>query len=535
MIIDARTIPKGTKINTEVCIVGAGAAGITLAREFKGAPFKVCLLEAGGLEFEEATQSLYKGEIAGLPYHELEATRLRYFGGTTNHWGGATRPLDEIDFEERDWLPNSGWPFDREHLLPFYKRAQSVFQLGPFVYDGKDWETEEQPRAKFKGNTLTSHVIHQTGGTRFGQIYREEIKQAKNLDAYLHANVIEIETNHSARSATRVRVSSLEKNEFAISARIFIVATGGIENARLLLLSNRFNRRGLGNGYGLVGRYFMDHPNAWFGKPGIIIPTRFPLPFYGEHNETNIEYHGSSKKVITWGFITPTEKTLRHMKLLSCGFAIRPADPETDSAIGVKSMRNIKSSLGSGDWPDDFWRHLGNVVSDIDSIAFLAAKKLTGHEPTTALELMYWAEQAPNPASRVRLSHERDSFGQQRVALEWRFTERNEKDLKRMLQLLATELGQSGLGRLGVNPVMWSDNWISLFSGSSHHMGTTRMHMNPKKGVVDPDCRIHNVSNVYIAGSSVFPTSGHANPTLTIVALALRLADHIKQQMRQKS
>lgn len=534
MFIDARRITKGTQINTDICIIGAGAAGITLAREFSGQPFKVCLLESGSFEYEWETQSLYQGKNKGLPYYPLEAARLRFFGGTTNHWGGACRPMDSIDFEARDWVPHSGWPIDLARLVPFYERAQTVLQLGPFGYEGKDWASDDRPPAKFDGGTLTSAVIQQSPPTRFGQVYRDEVEKAPNIDTYLHANVLEIETNRSAREATRLRVASLERNEFFITAKAFIVATGGIENPRLLLLSNRFNRRGLGNAHGMVGRFFMENPISGWGNPGIVAPTNFPVDFYRENNKGTMTREGTKGDGVFWGFITPTTETLRREKLLNCGIAVR-AVPIEDDSVGVESARYLKHSIGSGKWPDDFWKHVGNVASDLDDIAFLGAKKLTGKEPPNVIEIMYWAEAAPNPDSRVRLSNDRDALGQQRVSLDWRLTELDARNVRKVLEMLAAELGQSGLGRLGVNPTLWEDDWASLFEGSYHHMGTTRMHDDPKRGVVDANCRVHGVSNVYIAGSSVFPATGHANPTITIVALALRLADHIKAQMRQSS
>ena len=530
MFIDARSISKNTAIDTDVCIIGAGAAGITLAREFARHSFRVCLLESGGLEFENETQALARGQITGRPYYPLEATRLRFFGGTTNHWGGACRPPDRIGFESRAWVPHSGWPFTRSDLVPFYKRAHSILELGPFAYAGKDWESAERPQAVFRAGTLTSAVLQLSSPTRFGQVYREEVRSAANIDTYLHANVLEIETNESARTATRLRVSSLERNDFFVTARLYVVATGGIENARLLLLSNRFNRRGLGNQHDLVGRYFMDHPIADWGKAGIIAPSGFPLPFYDEDAEVEIVRAGVDQKANLWGFITPTEHLMRHEKLLNCGIAVRPID--LPDATGVVSARYIKNSIARGKWPDNFGEHIGKVVADIDDITFLACQKLTGNETPTMLEITYWAEPCPNPDSRVRLSTERDAFGQQQVALDWQLTDLDKNNMRRILQTLATELGRSGLGRLGVNPTVWNDNWGSLLEGSYHHMGTTRMHKNPEQGVTDANCRVHGVSNVYIAGSSLFPTSGHANPTITIVALALRLADHIKQKMR---
>jgi choline dehydrogenase-like flavoprotein len=427
-------------------------------------------------------------------------------------------------------LPHSGWPFALPHLVPFYERAHSVLQLGPFAYAGKDWETAERPQAAFRGDTLTSAVLQQSPPTRFGQVYREEIQSAANVDTYLHANVLEIETNESARAATRLRVASLERNDFFVSARVFVVATGGIENARLLLLSNRFNRRGLGNQHGLVGRYFMEHPIAGWGRTGIVAPSGFPLPFYEENADVEIVRAGAVRKANLWGFVTPTEQLLRREKLMNCGIAVRAiAQPDP---TGVESARHIKGAIASGKWPDNFGEHIGNVVSDLDDIAFHAVKKLTGNETPTMLEIMYWSEPCPNPDSRVRLSTERDALGQQRVALDWQLTERDRRNMRRILQVLATELGASGLGRLGVDPAVWTDDWGSLLGGSFHHMGTTRMHKDPKQGVTDPNCRVHGVSNCYIAGSSLFPNSGHANPTITIVALALRLADHIKQKMR---
>jgi len=530
MFIDARSISKKTVINTDVCIVGAGAAGMTLAREFIGQLFRVCLLESGGLEYDAETQSLYKGQNAGHPYYPLEASRARFFGGTTNHWNGACRPLDSIDFEARAWVPYSGWPFARSHLWPFYERAQTVLQLGPLKYDGASWEREDRLRAKFAGNSLDSAVF-QNNPIRFGQVYREEIRSAPNVDTYLYANVLEFEANETGRAVKRLRVTSFARNDFFVSARMYVLATGGIENARLLLLSNRRNRHGLGNDHGLVGCFFMDHPGASWGQFGIIASSGFPLSFY-DTTLISEQYSGASEKAYVYGFITPSEQTLRQQKLLNCGIKIG-AFPE-EEAPGVVSMRSIKKKLANGEWPDNFWQHLTNVISDIDGVMLRSVRKITGKQTAPRiLEIEYWAQPRPNPNSRVRLSSELDALGQPRVVLDWRLTEHDMNNVRKVLQLLATELGQSNLGRLRIDPEICSDKWVSsMLAGSYHHMGTTRMHKDFKHGVVDPNCRVHGLSNLYVAGSSVFPTAGHANPTLTIVALALRLADHIKHKMR---
>lgn len=222
MFIDARQLPEETSVETAVCIIGAGAAGITVAREFIGRSFQVVLLESGALDYDEATQTLCDGENAGRPY-SLIGSRMRYFGGSTNHWGGQCRPLDEIDFEERDWVPHSGWPFGRSHLDPFYERAHSICQLGAFVYDAAAYEARIDSRAAFIGRRVVTKIFRYTS-TLFGQVYRDEIRRSRNITTYLFANVVEIETDESGRTATRVRVACLQGNKFWLSAKLLGVA-----------------------------------------------------------------------------------------------------------------------------------------------------------------------------------------------------------------------------------------------------------------------------------------------------------------------
>ena len=530
MFIDARTISANSTITADVCIVGAGAAGISIARELAGSATEVCLLESGGLEYDLDTQQLYRGASVGFPYFPLEVARLRFFGGTTNHWGGAARPLDEVDFLARDWVPYSGWPFGRSGLDPFYERAQALLELGPFAYDSQTWATDERRPARFSDDTLRNAVLQQSPPTRFGQAYREELRRAPNVRTYLNANVLEIETAPEGRRVTRLRVASLERNEFFVSARIYVLAAGGIENPRLLLLSARTNPAGLGNDHDLVGRFFMDHPIAGWGKPGVVAPLRFPLRFYAERGHGELLVDGTRKAAELWGFITPSEGALRRERMLNWGIAARRAPkPEPD---GVKSARHIRKSLRQLEWPDELWSHVTSMMSDFDHVAERGWYEITGQErPAERIELMYWAEPQPNPESRVTLSGDRDFFGQRRVALDWRLSERDLRNMQQALELLGIELGKAGIGRLRIDPAVAHGDMRALFEASFHHVGTTRMHRDPQQGVVDADCRVHGVSNLYVAGSSVFPTAGHANPTLTIVALALRLADHVQAQL----
>jgi choline dehydrogenase-like flavoprotein len=505
MLIDARTVPNGKTIETDVCIVGAGAAGITLAREFRGQPFRVCLLESGDLEFDEETQSLYSGETTGMPFTPLTASRLRYFGGATNHWGGWCQPLDEIDFEVRDWIPHSGWPFSRSHLVPFYERAQAILQIGPLAYGAEAWETGSASQLPLIGSRVMTQMVQFSPPTRFGQVYRNEITHAQNIRTYLNANATEIETTKDARSVTRLRVACLQGSKFWVSARLFILAIGGIENARLLLLSNKVQSGGLGNQNDLVGRFFMDHAGLNAGTVLLSDPNISPALYV--HRVRGL--HRSSEP--------PVEQSVMGELMLSPE-VMRTEKLANFSAV-LESTSRLEAAKGDG-----FLSVLYNVIKNVNRRAF-----------KSPLRLRNIIEPMPNPDSRVTLTAERDRLGQNRVRLDWRLSRSDKRTIRRAQEIIGIELGRARLGRLMVMLDSDDTSWpSSLEHGLGHHMGTTRMHIDPKRGVVDQNCQVHGIANLFVAGSSVFPTYGYSPPTLTIVALALRLADHVKKRFLKR-
>ena len=528
MLIDARTVPENTIITTDVCIVGAGAAGITLAREFIGQEFRVCLLESGGLEFDLNTQSLYEGEAIGLPYDPLHTLRLRYFGGTTNHWAGTCRPLDEIDFTSRAWIPYSGWPFNKDHLDPFYKRAQPICQLGPFTYDAETWEdSKKSPRLPFMGDRVLTKIFQFSPPTRFGQVYRDEIVRADNISTFLYANVVDIETTETAQRVTRLRVATLEGNKFWVVAKQFVLATGGIENARLLLASNKMQNTGLGNQNDLVGRFFMTHPVSSYEEIILLSDPTIPRDLY------NDPYIVDNRAIM--GVLTLSEEVLRREKLVNFCIHLRQGEEPSE---GVRSLKYLFESIRKRDMPDDFRKHLGNVITDIDDVASATYRKLfegqfEGRRKFKICRLSTQLEQAPNPESRVTLATDRDRLGLNRVRLNLQLNGIEKYSMIRGLEIIGQELGRAGLGRLRLRGTPEDSNihWFRSPMMIDHHMGTTRMHVDPKNGVVNVNCQVHGIYNLFISGSSVFPTSGYANPTLTIVSLAIRLADYIKGLM----
>ncbi len=489
MLLDARTVPRNRPVETDVCVIGAGAAGLTLARELAGAPFRVALLESGGFDPDPATQALYRGLVHGRGYFTLDGCRSRQFGGSTNCWQGLCRPLDPIDFEARSWVPHSGWPFRAETLAPFYARAQEVLRLEDFAYDAARWAAPGHPPLPFASDAIESRVF-QVAPTRMGELYRDEITRAENVDTWLFANVVEIEADAEARTVPSVRVATLDGNAFPVKARVFVLATGGIENARLLLASNRVQKAGLGNGSDLVGRYFMEHPHLVAGA-FLRSGSEVSLSFYRARNVGRVKLAG---------YLTGSDALQREERLL-----------------GFSSFLAQEAPLPG------FEQALGRVVHEGD---------VAGGEPAPrAVFFMNEIEQAPNPSSRVRLGEERDALGMPRVRLEWRLSGIDKQSIRRAHVILARELGRAGLGRLQLMLSEDEYDWPPELGGGRHHMGTTRMHADPEQGVVDAQGRVHGIANLYVAGSSVFPTGGAANPTLTLVALALRLADHLKERM----
>ena len=284
MFIDARGVASNSEISADLCIVGAGAAGITLARSLAGDGVNVCLLESGDLAFRWDTQSLYDGSNVGLPYFDLDVCQVRYFGGNTNGWGGWCRPLDPIDLEPRPWLGLGGWPLSSDELAPYYRRAYEICQLPTADFDASSWcaRLGNDRRARllpFDPAKLVPSVYQFSPPTRFGRVYRDAIAAAGTVRCFVNANVLKLKTTCDARSVKHVEVGTLAGNRFRVAARLFVLAAGGIENARLLLLSNDVIGAGLGNGNDLVGRHFMEHPHT--KRVLLANRRRAPVALYG--------------------------------------------------------------------------------------------------------------------------------------------------------------------------------------------------------------------------------------------------------------
>jgi choline dehydrogenase-like flavoprotein len=551
MFIDARTLSADEVIETDVCIVGSGPAGLTLAREFAGQDFRVCLLESGGLDLPDAnTESLAEVETEG-DFEQVSADRRnRRFGGNSSYWsinisksqvGLRHVPLDEVDFEKRDWLPYSGWPFDRDHLSPYYERAHDVCKLGPFTYEAEDWEDVNSPRLPFVGNRVMTRMFQFGPGKAFHQECRDTINRASNITTYLHANAVELETDETAQTVTRVRVACLQGNQFWVNAKRVILAAGGIESAHLLLLSNKTQKAGLGNQNDLVGRFFMDHPLVYGGVFTPANPKMFSSMALYDLRQLS--------KGIVMGGLSLTNEAMRREQLLNVSMLLLPRPKKYRPSDAATSLKALFSGQGLKEGPKGVLQHLGNVVTGLDDLAISAYDKLTKKpEPLwpnlstggwsqlpdkeriyNVFEVLHQTEQAPHPDNRVVLGTECDKLGRRKARMQTRWRDIDINGARRAQAVFAQEIARAGIGHYQIE----LDGELPVIStpGTSHHMGTTRMHTDPKQGVVDENCQVHGVSNLFIASSSVFPTGGYANPTLTIVALAMRIADRVKSTM----
>ena len=544
MVVDARSIEAGADFSTDVCIVGGGAAGLTLAREFIGTPVRVCLLESGGREPDPETQSLDAGESVGYPYYALDSARARALGGSSKLWhiplgndrvGARMRPLDAIDFEERDWVPYSGWPFTKRDLDPYYERAQAVCRIGPATFEPRDWDDPvRRPRLPLPADEVETILYKFCCRDLFARVYPEEVLKASNITTLLYANVLEIDSTEMADRVRFVRVATLGGNQFAINAKLFVLAAGGIETPRLLLLSRGGQPAGLGNRYDLVGRFFMEHPHFW---SGVLVPDD---PAVFEKTTLYNDIHTVNGIAIV-GKLVLSEKVLRREKLLNQNIQLFPRhrlDPFKYRKLDPEPIAALKAALQAvgKETPRDSRaraKHLRAAIAGWDDVvsAGLRAirRRLVGDKTRPVFVFANMIEQVPNPESRVRLGRELDPFGRRRVCLDWRITSQDIRSAVRTQEIIGRALEQRGFGRFYRE--LLDDVPPRTTHGGYHHMGTTRMHVDPRKGVVDADCRVHGMSNLFIAGSSVFPTGGYANPVLTTLALTLRLADHTKRLM----
>lgn len=536
MLLDLEKLPQGQQFQADVCIAGAGAAGVALARRLAGLGHSVCLLESGGMDFEQATQDLYAGAIAGMTYYDLVDARLRFLGGTTNIWGGRCALLDEIDFRRRPWVPHSGWPISGAELTPYYAAVHDELGLGEVCYDESLWGEIGEPLPPFDPEQIgTRFWRFDDMRERFAARRVRDLADSDSVTLVLHANVTHIQAAANAASVEHLNIASLAGVQGRVVARHYVLACGGIENPRLLLASNDVEAAGIGNGNDQVGRYFMEHPHGRAGR--VSGPGAFPL---WAAFRKRFRRDGPDLAPV----LVPSAAAQEREGILNSAFTL---SLQRDPARGVAVTRQLYQTLKHGMAPTrrgrTLWHTYRAMRSTAQRLARVPFERLRAALGMRRLYLMIRAEQAPNPDSRVTLCSERDALGMPRASLSWQLGEQDKRTIQVMVRLLDDELTRLGLGTVEASPWLgetgnaWPvDPTVGNHPiGGYHHIGTTRMSADPRHGVVDGNGRLHGYGNLFLAGSSVFATAGWANPTLTILALALRLGDHLHGLLGGKS
>jgi choline dehydrogenase-like flavoprotein len=553
MIIDFNENKLSGVINCDICIIGAGAAGITLAKELNNTNKSILLIESGDFEFNTETQNLYDGEeyiTEGMTrretnVHGLMSFRLRYFGGTTMHWTGGCSPLDKIDFQKRDWVLNSGWPIGLSDLDEYYRRAQDILDLSSSEYSDKLWHDLGINPFEFDTNKITTSFRQRSGylkwnrardwvdengspngSVKFGKKFRKTLSNSKNIKVITNANSISLNENRYRNHIESLDISSITENSKAtIKAKSYVLCAGGFENPRLLLNSGDKEKGGLANQNGIVGRYYLGHPHAQFC-------TLFTSDSHIAHK---FSYDFSMDKVINRNlrepFISFTDSIKADNGMLNCGIWVIP---ELVESSGISSALSIYQDMKiRNQFPSNLAKNMTNILRNLDTV-ILQTYRYVNNKPIqypvkNNIRFFCITEQEPIYNSRVHLSKNKDRLGQNRIIVDWVLSGKEKYTIRSAAKMLGVEFGRLGLGRVKLDDWLFEDdNTLGPMTDAAHPSGTTRMSKTPKDGVVDINCRAHFVDNLFISGSSVFPTNGFHSPTPTIVALSIRLADYLK-------
>lgn len=516
MILDARTDAVGEKLTAKVVVLGAGASGLTVARKLGAHTDGVLLIDSGARTLEGQTQALAAGRSLAIRYWDLLATRLRYYGGTTNHWTGYCRPHVALDYEARPELGILPWPVDQAEMTRWIDEAARVLRIeAPFG---------DQPAALKSRNLDPRGMIENRPGfsgeieTRSFQIteilklaghHEAEIAALAGLRRVFNLNAVDIVPN--GRRIDHVTARTTTGKQVEIRGDVYVLCCHGIENARILLSSNSASAAGVGNAHGNVGRHFSEHGAI---RHSFFLPSNdFPEIYnFGVVRRRRLDVH-----------LALSEAKMRAENVLHSYVRFVPTTsfPRTrDALLRLRQsfLKPFDAQVGS-----DLQTLLGNL-DEVAAGAIASVRPASRADDRFALIQRF--EQAPNPLSRVVLSNRRNAIGQPQADIQWQLNDLDMRTIRVGYEAVAREVSALGLGRFQLEPLD-RRTIESRIEGTHHQMGTTRMSARPEDGVVDFDGRVHDLDNLYIGGSSVFPHPGDGSPTINIIALALRLAEHL--------
>ena len=527
MLVDGSLLQAGKEFKADYCIMGGGVAGLVMATELLSSGASVIVLESGGEGYSQEAQDLYQPSqsvsLNGFP--DPSYSRLRFLGGSSNHWENNTSPFSAIDFEKRSWIENSGWPISYDDLAPFFGKAGEYVGVGSDGYKTDYW-AEQLNKQDVVGNSdllQTGIAKASVPAVRFYQTHGAYVKNHESSSIVVSANVTDVNFNPESGLIEQVSFESVKGKTCFVNAKRFVMCFGGIENARMLLSFNEKYDNKIGNAYDNVGRYFMDHPLA---RGAFLYPTT---------SQSFDLYRGSmlgDKNVV--GFLELSEAAQKQHELISLRMPLVPVTNYIASD-GISSHHIMMDAFEEGEIPDNFGQHIVNYVKDFDMVLEAISrrawgKKIFSHaDEIGPFQLPIMIEQPPYRDNRVSLGTDRDRLGIKKLLIDWEFKQHDIERFWKALELVAFEVGQLSIGRLRLLKEREARVFGDQLSFGHHHTGTTRMSNSPKMGVVDANQKVFGTKNFFIAGSSVFPTGGHVPPTFTIVATAIRLARHLEE------
>jgi choline dehydrogenase-like flavoprotein len=498
----------------DVCILGAGAAGLVLAIELIKHGKRVVVVESGGLRrWERRTQALNKSEIAGLPFAGVHSGRFRALGGTTVTWPGQIIELDEMDFARRDWVPGSGWPFPKSELTTAYARAIELEGLAGSLPDDLSVWKERGSRPPNFGDELDFSFSRFCPQPKFARLFENAISNSADLGIFLHANACELVMDEDGETVTSVRCRTLAGIEAYFGADRFVLCMGGIENSRFLLQpyqSAPWNRSGV------VGRFFQDHIHCFAAN---IFEAK--LDEHWHYGPNRWIFHGYEyfPKIKLSAVAQKRYRVLNATGLTEYDDGIFPAYRTAvliiagpASAITPKELAYFLPRA-----PYVLWHYFKNKANRQYRLQ------------SGKLKLSVYCEQSPLSDSRISLTEKRDPLGLFRSRIDWRVSEQEVATIRRYVEVAKRVFEERGLARIEPDPDLLHDGIVQQIRDQFHHMGGTRIASSAVAGVVDANLRLFGTRNAYVCGSSVFPASGFANPTHTVLALAVRLAWHLKE------
>jgi len=524
VIRDLERTPPADETVYDVCIVGAGAAGISLAVELRRKGQRVLILEGGGARFESASQALYAGQTDGLDYAGLTEGRYRVLGGTTTQWGGQILEIDEAVFGPRPWTPNPPWPFPKTELDRHYRRAIEIEGLETAQENADElWRAMGLKRPEL-GPGLVSAFSRWCPQTNFAALHAQALRDPM-VSLYLHANLELLDFAEDGRTVRAVRCRSLGGHTATFNASAVVLCVGGIETSRFLLQAAALLPKDgapvapwRGNPW--LGRGFQDHISA---AVATITGCRL-TPLAGYFDYRAVRGHRYHPKMV----LAPQAQA-RLGALDICGTVGATTDGSDDLARAFATLRLVRAGrvrLASFGDLAHLARHLPSLLWQK-----LPLSRSAVGAPWEGRTLRLWVhcEQTPDSGGRVSLADERDALGQRRASVAWRAGAAELHTIRAYLKTLGQAFTDQGLGEIVPDPGVMDDDEAlrRTFGESFHHIGGARMAGSPDEGVVDADLKLFGTANAYVCGSAVFPSAGYVNPTHTIVALACRLAEHL--------